>query len=73
MFFLALLTLLSLTLPALAGAETELDLTVPGLRIGVATGSIQEQIVRELCPEAEVFHFEKVDGCTAVAGRGLPL
>ena len=67
MFFLALLTLLSLTLPALAGAETELDLTVPGLRIGVATGSIQEQIVRELCPEAEVFHFEKVDGCTAVA------
>ena len=36
LFFLALLMILTLTLPALAGAETELDLTVPGLRIGVA-------------------------------------
>ena len=57
----------SFLLPALAHAETEYDLSVPGLRIGVATGTIQEQFVRQLCPEAQVFYFEKVDGCTAVA------
>lgn len=66
-WFLAVLVTFSFLLPALAHAETEYDLSVPGLRIGVATGTIQEQFVRQLCPEAQVFYFEKVDGCTAVA------
>lgn len=65
--FLALLTLLSMMLPMSAHAETEFDLSVPGLRIGVATGTVQEQLVQRLYPEAKIYHFEKVDGCTAVA------
>ena len=54
-------------IPAFAHAETAFDLSVPGLRIGVATGTVQEELVRQLYPKAEIFHFEKVDGCTAVA------
>ena len=50
-----------------ASEAAELDLSANGLRIGVGTGTIQEQMVRELFPEAQVYHFEKVDGCTAVA------
>ena len=64
--FLALWMILLLS-PAFAHAETAFDLSVPGLRIGVATGTIQEQLVRQLYPEAEIYHFEKVDGCTAAA------
>ena len=50
-----------------AAESTQIDLSTKGLRIGVGTGTIQDQMVRELFPEAQVFHFEKVDGCTAVS------
>jgi len=58
---------MTLMLPMTAHAETPFDLSVPGLRIGVATGTVQEQLVRQLYPQAKLFQFEKVDGCTAVA------
>ena len=66
-FLLTLAAVLSLVLPALAHAQTELDLSAPGVRIGVATGTVQEQLVRKLFPQAAISYFEKVDGCTALA------
>lgn len=45
----------------------EIDLSVKGLRIGVGNGTIQEQLVRKNYKDAEIFYFEKVDGCEAVA------
>ena len=50
-----------------AGTGGEIDLSARGLRIGVGNGTVQEQFVRQTYPEAQVFYFEKVDGCTAVA------
>ena len=45
----------------------EIFLSVKGLRIGVGNGTIQEQLVRKNYKDAEIFYFEKVDGCEAVA------
>ena len=50
-----------------AGAEQELDLSVKGLRIGVESGTVQEQLVQELCPQAEIVYMDKFGGYTAVA------
>ena len=50
-----------------AGDGAEIDLSTRGLRIGVGNGTVQEQLVRQSYPEAQIFYFEKVDGCTAVA------
>ena len=44
-------TALLLLLPAPAHAEELLDLSVPGLRIGVGTGTIQEMFVRQHYPD----------------------
>ena len=49
------------------GVEMEIDLSVKGLRIGVSAGSVQEKLVRELYPDADIRYYEKVDGCTALA------
>jgi len=65
--------LFSLLLPLTASAEggeqgeTEIDLSVPGLRIGVAIGTVQDLTVRELYPDAELYYYELVEGCVAVA------
>lgn len=67
LLLLAVLMVLSTVLPIVSFAETAFDLSAPGLRIGVATGTVQEQLVRKLCPEAKIFYFEKVDGCEALA------
>ena len=50
-----------------SGEKEEIDLSAKGLRIGVGTGTIQEQMVREFYPEAVIYHFEKVDGLTALS------
>ncbi|MBQ8094453.1 MAG: transporter substrate-binding domain-containing protein [Clostridia bacterium] len=67
-FFLCFLVLITLV-PKQILAETagEIDLSKAGLRIGVANGTIQETIVRQLYPDAELFYFEKVDGCAALS------
>ena len=57
MLCLALLLLLPLALPAPARAEDEFDLSVPGLRIGVESGSAHAQLVEKLYPEAQLFYF----------------
>ena len=67
LLFIALLMVISLLAAAHVHAETAFDLSVPGLRIGVATGTVQEEFVQERYPQAKIFHFEKVDGCAAVA------
>jgi hypothetical protein len=65
LLFIALLMVISLLAAAHVHAETAFDLSVPGLRIGVATGTVQEEYVQEHYPQAKIFHLEKVDGCTA--------
>ncbi len=50
-----------------SGEKEEINLSAKGLRIGVGTGTIQEQMVREFYPEAVIYHFEKVDGLTALS------
>jgi len=65
----AALCLLTACAPADAGTqeETAFDLTREGLRVGVAAGTVQDALVQELCPDAEISYYEMVDGCTAVA------
>ena len=48
MLCLILLLILPLTLPVPARAEDGFDLSVPGLRIGVESGSVQAQLVEKL-------------------------
>ena len=67
MLCLALLLLLPLALPVSARAEDEFDLSVPGLRVGVESGSAHAQLVEKLYPEAQLFYFSKMDGYNAVA------
>ena len=67
MLCLILLLILPLTLPVPARAEDGFDLSVPGLRIGVESGSVQAQLVEKLYPKAQLFYFSKMDGYNAVA------
>ena len=52
---------------AATGSSVEIDLSEKGVRIGVGTGTIQEKLVNELFPEAEVFYYHHLDGYAAVA------
>jgi len=67
---LALVLILSLLLPLTAGAaETEgedIDLSAPGLRIGVAAGTDESVLVSSLYPEAEISYLEMAEGLTAL-------
>ena len=68
-FWLAVL----LTVPLLparaaaAGSGGEVDLSQKGVRIGVGDGTVQEHLVKELFPEAELYYFQSMDAYQAVA------
>ena len=69
-----LLVLLSFCVAANAEApkeeEREFDLSVKGLRIGVESGTVQDQLVQTLYPQAEIVYTDKLSGYNAVA-RGM--
>ncbi len=67
MLCLMLLLILPLVLPAISHAETEFDLSAPGLRIGVESGSVQALLLEKLYPNAELYYFTKMDGYNAVS------
>ena len=50
--------------------EREFDLSVKGLRIGVESGTVQDQLVQTLYPQAEIVYTDKLSGYNAVA-RGM--
>ena len=50
--------------------EREFDLSVKGLRIGVESGTVQDQLVQTLYPQAEIVYIDKFSGYNAVA-RGM--
>ena len=62
---LLILPLLPCGAAAAGGDET--DLSRKGVRIGVGTGTVQEKLVSELFPNAEVFYYHHLDGYAAVA------
>ena len=43
------------------------DLSRKGTRIGVGAGTVQEKLVSELFPDAEVFYYHHLDGYAALA------
>ncbi|MBR1658754.1 MAG: transporter substrate-binding domain-containing protein, partial [Oscillospiraceae bacterium] len=43
------------------------DLSQQGIRIGVGSGTVQEQLVAELFPEAELLYYDRLNGYAAVA------
>lgn len=70
---LAFVLVLSALLPLRTYAESsdpagqEIDLSAEGLRIGVESGTVQEQLVQKLYPQAEIVYMDKFSGYTAVA------
>ena len=50
-----------------AGNDDEIDLSQEGIRIGVGNGTVQELLVMEQFPEAELFYYDKLNGYSAVA------
>ena len=50
-----------------AGNGGEIDLSKKGVRIGVNSGTVQEILVNELFPEANIYYYEHLNGYTAVA------
>ena len=69
-FFALLFVMLSFmsAVTAVYGSEDQFAfLTEPGVRVGVSTGSIQEQVVKDLYPEAKIYYIEKFSGYEALA------
>ena len=63
-------TALFLLLPAPAHAEEPLDLSVPGLRIGILVGPLMEDAARTYLPDSEYFLYSSYPDCVAALLAG---
>ena len=72
-FILAFCLSVFLAIPLLSiramadGSAGEIDLSEKGMRIGVGNGTVQELLVMQQFPEAELLYYDKLNGYAAVA------